>query len=128
MDNLPDLPMKRVKREAEITPKVLQYFRENYKGSCALEIKATLRRTIPKSALESHQEAALYAAASGTLAHKISDAGHVRNPFDAFVLSGVPAYVVACFLHADDRIALAIPIEKWQGATPTTDCAFSIAL
>lgn len=128
MIELPDLPKKIKKREAAVTPIILDWFRENHQGSCAIEIKATEGRSIPESALAPHQKAALMEAAEGRLVHKISDAGRLRVPFDAFMLSGVPSYVVAAFLGPTDRVALVIPVVAWAGAKPTTGCAWRIKI
>ncbi len=111
-----------------MTPAILNYFREHFNGCAAIEIKATDKNTIPYSALMPHQEAALRAASKGGkgLCYKISDAAHIRLPFDAFMLKGVPAFVVAAFIK--HGIALAIPVEQWQGAHLRTACAFRIPL
>lgn len=113
--DLPPLPKKRKSLEANVTPRILAWFRDVHQRSCAIEIKATDGDSIPMSALLPHQKAALLAVNSPDgLTHKISDAGHVRTPFDAFQLVREPAYVVAAFTAR--RIALVIPIEKWHGA------------
>ncbi len=115
MDKLPPLPKTIVKREANVTPRILAWVKENM-GSCVVEIKATAGRSIARSALLPHQEAALKAAESSTgIIHKISDAGHVRTPFDAFYLKNTPAYVVAVFTTYG--IAYVIPIRNWGGAS-----------
>ncbi len=128
MPPLPPLPRKLKKREAQATPAILNYFREHFDACCAIEIKATDKGTIPCSALMPHQEAALRAAAKGGkgLCYKISDAAHIRLPFDAFMLKGVQAFVVAAFIK--HGVALAIPVEEWNGATPNTRCDFRIPL
>ncbi len=128
MPPLPALPRKLKKREANVTPTILQYFREHFDDCAAIEIKATDKNTIPASALAPHQEAALRAASKGGkgLCYKISDAAHIRLPFDAFMLKGVRAFVIAAF--TTHGIALAIPVEQWQGATPRTRCSFKIPL
>lgn len=113
--NLPDLPKKRKKREADITPKVLAWFRDNHNGSCAIEIKATAGDSIPMAALAPHQRTALLAASGSVgVVHKISDQSRGSKPFDAFMLSGIPAYVVAVFPKRS--VAYAITINKWHGA------------
>ncbi len=124
---LPTLPRKLKKREADITPRILAWFRENHEASCAIEIKATDTRSIPESALAPHQRAALLQAKKGTLVHKISDAGRMRVPFDAFMLTIVPAYVVAAFT-GKERTALVFHVEDWRGATPESRCAWRINL
>lgn len=125
MDTLPPLPLKRKKREQEVTPKVLKWFRENYVGSCAIEIKSSSGGKISESSVTEDQRTALKSASTASIVHKIADSKR-KNPFDAFVLSGVPAYVVACF--PSRGVALAIRIEKWKGATHVTPCEFRIDL
>ncbi len=112
---LPDLPRSGgKKREAGCTPAVLAWFRLNHKTSAAIEIKATATNSIPESALEPHQRKALTDAQNGSLEWKIPDLGR-RNPFDAFMLKGVSAYVVACFTKKG--MCYVIPIDRWRGAS-----------
>ena len=125
-NELPALPKKRKTTEADVTPKILDYFRKNFRDSCAIEIKATTGNNIPRSALQRHQEIALKSATTSVLCHKISDASRSRLPFDAFMLYQVPAFVVAAFIR--HKIALVIPIDNWQGATPHTLAAYKIPL
>lgn len=125
MMTLPNLPTIRKKTEAHITPRVLQWFREHSISSCAIEIKQTSATSIPSSALKDHQRAALHTVAHGTLVHKIADARR-RNPFDAFLLSHTNAFVVACFIK--HKKCLVIPIDEWQGATPSTPASYVIDL
>ncbi len=114
MDNLPNLPRKLRKREADITPKILDWFRKHHNACAAIEIKATDGHSIPASALMPHQKAALMQAAGKGITHKLSDEARRRQPFDAFMLKGVPAYVVAVF--TTHRVAYAFPIHLWRGA------------
>ena len=115
------------KREARITPRVLKWFKENYKESVALEIKATSTNSIPKSALKDHQLKALLAVKSERgLTYKIPDNARIRLPFDAFQMKNTQAFVVACFTKRG--ICLAIPPEEWRGARPATKCEFVIDL
>jgi len=109
---LPDLPRQVKKREADVTPKILDWFLHKHWGSCAIEIKATNGNSIPASALEPHQQRALLDALDHGIVHKIADSGR-RLPFDAFVLKGVPAYVVACFTSHGK--AYVVPVDKWKG-------------
>ncbi len=115
-DDLPDLPIKKTKLEAAITTKkIMPWIRKNL-GTCAIEIKATYKKSIPVSAVKDHQLKALMAVKMGTFVHKLSDAGHTRQPFDAIVMQKMPAYIIAAFCGNDERIALVIPVEKWHGA------------
>lgn len=112
--DLPDLAPIRRKREASVTPKVIEWFRKNVDYSVAIEVKATKGRSIPSSKLQPHQKRALLDASEAIgLGHKIADTGR-RLPFDAFVLKNTPAYVVACF--TGDGVCYAIPVRRWRGA------------
>lgn len=123
----PDLPRVLKKREADLTPKILQWFRTSYPFSVALEIKVTKTGSIAKSALQDHQLKALLAVQSGAgLTHKLSDAGHLRQPFDAFQMKNTHSFVVCVFLTS--KVCLAINPNKWNGATPTTLATFAIPL
>lgn len=114
LSRLPDLPKKHTKREAGITPRVLEWFKTHYNGSCAIEIKATVENTIPMSALQPHQFSALLAATSTSgVVHKISDESRGHKPFDAFMLKRADAYVVAC--NTQKGICHAIPVKAWRG-------------
>lgn len=83
------LPKKRARKEADVTPRVVKWFRENYANSVALEIKVGKNRALP------HQRAALCAVQDGMFSYKIPDQG-ARNPFDAFVLYNADAFLVTC--------------------------------
>mgnify|MGYP001559197736 CR=1 FL=1 len=124
LDILPDLPRKLNKREASVTSSVLKWFKTNYPSSCALEIKATNKNSIPASALLPHQYKALIAVKNDSgITFKIPDTGHMKLPFDAFFLKHIDAFVVACFTK--NRICLAIDPLKWKGAKPDSVCEFS---
>lgn len=112
---LPELPRIIKKREANITPKVLAWFRKNYPYTCAIEIKATNSNSIPKSAVMDHQMKALLQAESPVgIVHKLSDEARRKQPFDAFCIKGCKAYVVACFTGRG--ICYVIPANEWSGA------------
>lgn len=117
MIELPPLPTVRKRREADVTPKVLKWFREHHQGSAAIEVKATDTDYIPEGALKDHQRAALLAASGQGLVHKIADAKR-KNPFDAFMLQGVQSYVVACFTKRG--VCLAVPASSWKGCRPSS--------
>ena len=125
---LPDLNRKLKKREAEITPRVLDWFRKNYPFSCAIEIKATKKATIPASALLPHQLQSLLAVQSEAgLTHKISDIGRIRQPFDAFQLKNAQSFGVCAFLS--HKLCFAFDPKSWNGASINSrDQIFSIPL
>lgn len=123
---LPDLPRVIKKREADATPKVLAWFRENYPGSCAIEIKATSGRSVPASALLPHQKRALLGACGSGITWKIPDEARRQTPFDAFQITHAGAFVVCVFTTA--RVVLIIDVREWVGATPITKCYASFKL
>lgn len=124
---LPDLPRTLKKREASITPRILDWFQNNYHLSCALEIKVTKTGSIAKSALLPHQlQSLLQAQTKDGIVHKISDIGRIRQPFDSFVLKNAQSFVICAFLN--HKVCLAINPNKWNGATPTTQATFAIPL
>ncbi len=107
---LPDLPRRKTKREADITPRILAALVANLGYTMAVEIKVSQGSTLPSAALKDHQYLALKQAKRGCLVHKIGDYGH-RTPFDAFVLNHTHAYVVVYYITL--RIAYAIDIDAW---------------
>ncbi len=125
MMELPPLPKKLNKREAHVTPSVLKWFKENIKESCAIEIKATSKDTIPEKALAPHQRLALLAASGDGITHKIAD-NRTRLPFDAFMLKHAPAFVVACYTK--HGICLVFDINEWKGARYDDEAKFKIDL
>lgn len=126
-NELPDLPRKLNKREASITPKIIKWFKENYPESVALEIKITKTNSIPRSALLPHQQKALIAVQTAQgLTHKLSDIGHIRQPFDAFIMKNTRSFVIACL--PKHKVALAILPQNWNGANRTAPCEFKIPL
>ena len=123
--DLPELPRILKKREAEITPSVLLWFKENYPRSCAIEIKQTDKNSIPEKALQKHQRKALLDATMAGITHKIAD-NRTRLPFDAFLFKKADAFVVACFRR--QKTCLVIPIKNWKGASPETPADFRIKI
>jgi len=106
------LPRVLKKREADITPKIKEWIKNNL-GTCAVEIKITDTDTCPPSALKTHQKQALHTVKHGKLTHKIADMGR-RNVFDIFQLYKCPAYVIVHF--SKHKITLVIDVDEWNGA------------
>ena len=100
-----DLPRVLHKREAKKTPEVLAM----YNHSCAIELKQTKTLSLPANSLTIHQHKALMKVKHGVLRHKIPDMGR-ENPFDAFILAGLPAYVVVIF---GDNTIIEIDIDAF---------------
>lgn len=82
-----------MKREANFNSLFNKWVKNVYRKTAAFELKQTTTDSLPFSALQEHQAQALLQARWETFVFKIHDAGY-QNPFDAFSLSGVPAYVV----------------------------------
>ena len=61
---LPDLPKKYKRKEAKIDNIVIDWFRDNYPHSCAIEVKIKGNKILP------HQELALKEVARGKFSHK----------------------------------------------------------
>lgn len=72
------LPRKLNKREADITPKIMAWFRENYPYDVCVELKIGNKEPKP------HQMAALESIVKGSFSYKIPDMGR-KNPFDFMV-------------------------------------------
>lgn len=87
--NLPDLPRQYKRKEADITPLILQWFLENYPYDVAIEVKMKGRKPLP------HQELALNEVKEGRFSYKIPDMGR-KNPFDGVVLKHAHPFVVVC--------------------------------
>lgn len=104
----------KIKKESDWYAVLRRYVRAKWpKGtSAALEVKAVYGLKFPFSELKEHQIRALLSATQGVFYEKISDIGLINyRPFDAFVLSEVPSYVVICF-H-DMKVCHGIHIEKF---------------
>lgn len=125
---LPDLPRQIKKKEQDITPKILKWFREKYKQSCAIEIKITNTDTFSHNKLEEHQLKALLEAQNGSLVHKIVDTRR-RNPFDAFMLYNSSSWIVIYFTKHKKCIALSPKtLQKTHKITSTTKSELNIVL
>lgn len=95
--DIPNLPKKKKTLEADITPRIIQWFVENYPHTVALEIKIEDRKAYP------HQETALRQVAQGIFSHKIRDTG--KNPFDAVILKGASAVLVRYYPKTKECVA-----------------------
>lgn len=85
---LPELPRKRKKDEADVTPDVMAWFERNYtENSYVVEVKVKGGR------LKRHQPSALRQVDDGFFDLKLKDWGG-RNPFDFFGIRGADAFVV----------------------------------
>lgn len=88
-------------------------------GTAAYELKLARTDSLPFDALAEHQKNALHNAKHGKVVFKIPDAGFT-NPFDSFVLEGVPAYVVIMYLRHKKEFML-IDIDVWLNEQQLSD-------
>lgn len=84
---LPELKAITDNTEAEVTPKIMEWFLNNRMKSCLIEIKVKGEKPKP------HQMATLIKVAQGKFAYKFPD-GRSRTPGDAVILINASAYVV----------------------------------
>lgn len=84
-----ELPKKLNKREQSITPAVMKWFKDNYHGDVAIEIKVKGNKE------KKHQTAALAQVANSTFIHKLADTGR-RQPFDIIMLKYAVPFTVTC--------------------------------
>lgn len=85
---LPELPKKRKKREASITPDIMKWFEKNYPNTTVcVEVKLTTGR------LYDHQPVALKMVEDNRFSYKLPDMGR-RNPFDFIVVRNAVSYIV----------------------------------
>jgi len=66
-------------------------------GSAGFELKITKKSSLPFSRVEAHQIQALLDVKHGSLIYKISDQSIGFKPFDSFILTDAPAYVVIMY-------------------------------
>lgn len=106
---LPPLKKQRLHTEADITPLIMKWFKNNFSFSCAVEIK--IKGNKPKP----HQATSLKQVADGYFAWKIPDKGG-RNPFDFFQLYNAIAFVVTYdkttrICYAEEVSSRSIPLK-----------------
>lgn len=106
------LPRLLKKREASITPKIVEWLKKNIKHDFAYEIKHCKGDTIGENELLPHQKKALLACRDGIYNHKIADMGR-QNPFDGFQMVGSGAYVIVHFSKYNKT--LVVDVMDWKG-------------
>ena len=84
MNDLPELPRKNKRIEANVDGLVLEWLKDNWPKSFALEVKIRGGKILP------HQRVSLAKVKKGNFAYKIPDMGR-QNPFDAFCLKDADA-------------------------------------
>lgn len=85
----------------------------NITKSSAFELKLTKSPSLPFSSVVEHQLNALHLAKNKCIVYKIPDDSMGQKPFDSFVLSNVPAYIVVMFYTRATKIFYLIDIDVW---------------
>ena len=98
--------------EKDFTPKLLRALKERGEPTCAVEIKVARDGRLAYSRLAEHQENALYAVKHGIIPFKIPDVGF-QNPFDAIIMTKIPAYIAVIFHERGNTRCYMIDIDKW---------------
>ena len=107
-------------KEKDFQTKFNRWCQYHIKTSSAFELKLSKTKAIPFSSVVEHQLNALLIAKHHSLAYKIPDCGF-QNPFDSFVLVGVPAYIVVMFYARGQREFFLIDIDTWIKEVKTSD-------
>ena len=111
---LPDLPRTLNKKEANITPRILQAILSDSRfTSCPIEIKVTKGNSLYKGQLKSHQRVSLmqsFDPFGKGFKHKLSDIGRIEMPFDAVIFKKSQAWLVIWYEKYKE--CWAISIEK----------------
>lgn len=76
---LPELPKRKKKKEAKVSPRIFKWLEENWPRSALIEIKIKGNKVKP------HQQASLDKVANGCFSYKIPDMGG-RTCGDGFLL------------------------------------------
>ncbi len=128
--DLPELPVVKVKREANITPTVLAWFREQFAPSFVYKISDEAQRRLPFDAfmLGKHPAAIEIKVTTRKYISQSAVLPHQKLALQEVEKAGARGYVVAVFLHKDVRKALVIQNKHWTGATPSSACEFSFCL
>jgi len=87
--------------------------KNRWKTSAVFELKICHEKSLPFSAVQDHQKAALRIAKHERLVHKLPDVGFEQKPFDMFVMSGVEAYVLIMFYTRGCKKIYLIDIDVW---------------
>lgn len=81
--------------ERDLTARIGKRFRDDPRfTNCAVEVKVSKSKTLPKTALKEHQRHALEVATNGSLYFKIPDDSFGQKPFDIFILKKAQSYLV----------------------------------
>jgi hypothetical protein len=112
IEELPNLPKKKQRKEAQFQERFSKWLKSRHGKTGAFELKVSEGNSIPFNALADHQKTALYQVKHSLFSHKIADLGN-RNPFDCFMLSFAPAWVVVMFHKPRQDQFYMCDIDAW---------------
>lgn len=91
-----------------------------YRQTAAFELKISKTDSISFNRLEDHQQESLFHAKHNHLIYKIPDDSIGYKPFDCFMLSEVPAFVVVMFNASRKSPFYLIDIDVWINEDKTS--------
>lgn len=106
-------------READFQTKFTRWAKYNVHTPTAFELKLAKSRSLPYSAVQDHQIAALLAVKKDKLCYKIPDSGIAQKPFDMFVLRG-EAYVAVMFYERGQKEFFLIDVDEFISERDTS--------
>ena len=84
-------------KESDFQSRFNKWAKHNWKKSSVFELKIVKSGALPFNGVLQHQKDALEAVKHRSIAYKLPDDSRGYKPFDSFILSGLPAYVVIMF-------------------------------
>jgi penicillin-binding protein-related factor A (putative recombinase) len=87
--------------EKDLYPKFSRYISTNWDHhkSAVFELKLCKGTSFNKHEIAEHQIRALKMAKGNGVYHKISDQSIGQKPFDSFIVKGIDAFLVICFMN-----------------------------
>lgn len=107
-------------KEKDFQVRFTRWLRYRWEGSGAFELKICHAKSLPYSAVQEHQVAALLAVKNPGMEYKIPDDSRSAKPFDVFRLVG-PAFVVVQFYSRGADHFYMIDVDRWVEETRTSD-------
>jgi len=100
--------------EAKLTTKFGKWAKARMNKTFAFEAKIAKTSSLPFDSVLDHQVTGLYYVKHGLLFHKIADGSGRQTPFDGFMLSQEPAYVVIFWYEPRKPVTVSmIDIDMW---------------
>lgn len=90
----------------------IKWAKHNFPFSAAFELKICKGKSLPFSAVKPHQLEGLLTVGR-KLVYKISDDSREQKPFDCFVMTECPGYVVIYFYKRGNKAFYMIEISEW---------------